>query len=243
MRLLIKFNSQQKTYYRQNQLTGLVYFLIGQSGFGSLHDLAQKNYRFFNFSQLFLADSYLSLIFSSPIEPLIEALRKVLRATEQVNLNGSILRIKEVTVLSTKIFSSVLLKTETPVVVRIPKERYKEYGLKLTKPYPYFYWRPITGKSIPFEPFIRQLEGGAYKKYKLFTGRKIEEEPIFTKFIYKKTVDLPYFKNDQKISRIGTLWEFEINPEIDKKIVEFILDVGLGELNSQGYGFMSIKQD
>jgi CRISPR-associated endoribonuclease Cas6 len=40
---------------------------------------------------------------------------------------------------------------------------------------------------------------------------------------------------------IGTLWEFVFNPNLDKKLINFILDVGLGERNSLGFGFVNLK--
>jgi CRISPR/Cas system endoribonuclease Cas6 (RAMP superfamily) len=55
-------------------------------------------------------------------------------------------------------------------------------------------------------------------------------------------VDVPYYKGDRKISRIGTIWEFELNPGLRGDFLRFIIDTGIGELNSQGYGFVNIVE-
>jgi CRISPR-associated endoribonuclease Cas6 len=240
MRILIKFKNKNKPNYRQVQLQGLVYSLIREAGFSSIHDTPQFKPRFFNFSQLFLdKDERLTFIICSPINELINSLFEVLKNNPELKINNENLIIEEVKRFTPKLKKPIILKTETPIIVRVPKEKYKYYQIKLEKEYSYFYWRPLKG--IPFEPFIKQLEDRVWKMYKLFTGQNFEEKKIFTKFFYKKTVDLPFFKGNKKFSRIGTLWEFELDSKIDDSLIKFILDTGLGELNSQGYGFVNVK--
>lgn len=240
MRVLIKFKNKEKPQFNQYQLQSLVYSLIKKAGFEKIHQLDQNQPRFFNFSQLFFDNqNQLSLIISSPIKELILNINSLFKKDLSLSLNQ-----KELFVLQSKAFEQtfkrpVFLKTETPIIVRVPKDNFSKYQLNLDKNYSYFYWRPK--KDVPFEPFIKQLEDRVWKNYKLFTGKEPKEEPIFSRFIFKKTIDLPYFKKGKKISRIGTLWEFEINHQIGDNIIRFILDTGLGELTSQGYGFVNIK--
>lgn len=240
MRVIITFDKREKINYLPHQLQGFVYFLIRKSGYSSIHDLPQKLPRFFNFSQLFINKSnYLTLIVSSPLKDLIKKIYYSLKVNDIVRIANQLIRVHELKIIDRKIDKGkvIRIRTETPIILRIPRERYSDYSLpeSLSK-FPYFYWRP--GEGIAIEPFIRQLEARVYKQYKIFTGNNIKEVPIFLSFRYIKTVDFPFFHKGQKYSRPGTLWEFELNPSLPIKLIKFIVDVGLGELNSQGYGFV-----
>lgn len=242
MRIIINFKNSKKLKYKQNQLSALIYRIIKNAGYAHIHNLPQKYPRFFSFSQLFLtANNHLSIIFSSPIKNLVLRFKDFLKKDKLLFLNKIPLTVESVKIVNYRLKYPVIIKTETPIIIRVPKEKYELYRINLDKNYKYFYWRPIEDKNIPLEPFIKQLEARIYKNYKLFTGREIKEVPVFIKYVYKKTVDFPYFKNGRKISQPGTLWEFEINPEISYNLVKFILDTGLGELTSQGYGFVNVK--
>lgn len=246
MRIIIYFKNTKKPRYKQNQLSGLVYRIIKNSGYSWIHDIPQKYPRFFSFSQLFLAKNKLALIFASPIRDLVISFKNFLNQNKLLSINKSPLLIDKIITLKYKFEKDkpIIIKTETPVIVRIPKEKFQEYGLNFEKEYKYFYWRPLKEKRIPLEPFTKQLEARIYKNFKLFTGKEdIKEIPIFIQFKYIKAIDLPIYKNNKKISQPGTLWEFTINPEVSYNLVNFILDTGLGELNSQGYGFVSLKKN
>lgn len=244
MRLVIKFEKKEKIQINQNQLQGFVYMLIKKAGYEQVHELPQKRPRFFNFSQLFLGkDNFLTFIISSPIKELIKSLKKSLKKGEIIRIGNEFLKVLKLNSFEINPKNLVVLKTETPIIVRIPKEKYRDYGLlSEILQYPYFYWRPKRGVS--FEPFVKQLEARIYRQYKIFTGRtNIKELPIFYSFRYIKTLDVPFFKNGKKISRPGTMWEFTLNPALNKKLIKFIIDTGLGELTSQGYGFVNIKNE
>lgn len=247
MRLTIKFNKKEKIKYVQQQLQGLVYLLLSKSGYSSIHDLSQKLPRFFNFSQLFLGkDGYLTLVISSPINDLIKSLFKSINKKEIFRIANDFLEILGVNFYDYHFLINkqiIKIKTETPIIVRIPREKYDDYSLPQNfSKYPYFYWRPL--KDVPLEPFVKQLEARIYKEYKLFTGKtNVKELPIFYNFRYIKTLDVPFFEKGKKISRPGTIWEFTLNPALNKKMIKFIIDTGLGELNSQGYGFVNIVNE
>ncbi len=242
MRIIVNFKNNKKIDYKQNQLGALIYRTIKNTEYAYLHDLPQKYPRFFSFSSLFLTNNHLSILFSSPIEDLVLKFKEILEKNKVLFLNKIPLIVENVKIINYRFKHPIIIKTETPIIIRVPKEKYGLYGINLDKNYKYFYWRPIKNKNIPLEPFIKQLEARIYKNYKLFTGKEVIEIPIFIKYAYKKTIDLPFFKNGKKVSQPGTLWEFEINPKINYNLLKFILDTGLGELTSQGYGFISLKK-
>lgn len=242
--LKLEDNDKGIIYPTQDQLQGFAYFLIKQAGFEKLHNLPQNLPRFFNFSQIFggkKKDDNFYFIFSTPLNPLIDKILTLKLLDKEVRVGQNLFVVEKVKMIKYKLREPFRLVAETPIIVRVPANRFKDYGLELDKKYKWFYWRPLMGKNVPFRPFINQLESRVYKLFKLFKGLgKIEERPIFSKFLFKKSIDLPYFKNGHKLSRIGTLWEFEIFPKADKELIYFILDTGLGELTSQGYGFVNL---
>ncbi|PWU81387.1 MAG: hypothetical protein DLM72_07110 [Candidatus Nitrosopolaris wilkensis] len=40
---------------------------------------------------------------------------------------------------------------------------------------------------------------------------------------------------------MGSVWEFGFEGWQDSKLIQFVLDSGLGERNSLGFGYMNIK--
>lgn len=249
MRILIKFKECELIDYRQNHLQGLVYNLLRLAGFGDVHKLPGRYPRFFNFSQLFLSkDKKLTLIISSPIRDLILSIGDVLKVKDEFYIYDKIIQVEGYKVFEPRLDVPIFVRTETPVIVRIPRSKYELYGLRISPEIPYFYWRP--GKyDAPFGPFVIQLEANLYRKYRLYLARnrgfgssgerfKVEM-PVFMGFKYIKTVDVPYYRGSVKISRPGTIWEFELNHKLPDKFLRFIIDIGVGELNGQGYGFLN----
>ena len=88
------------------------------------------------------------------------------------------------------------------------------------------------------------MESNLFKKYNLFHNTKTEEFPIFEKFIFKKSVVNHVIKNGREHRVFGSLWEFNFNylSNEQRKILNFGLDAGFGELNSLGFGFMNLKR-
>jgi CRISPR-associated endoribonuclease Cas6 len=110
-------------------------------------------------------------------------------------------------------FSEFSLVSGTPIVARIPRYRYEEYGIKPKKDYEYAYWR----KEYAPTAFLRQVEENLAKKYTQYTGEQAETAPIFDKIRFKKQVAVPLRMNGQESTVIGTLWEFYLQPLDDEK--------------------------
>lgn len=110
MRLIIKFEKQEKIKIKQNQLQGFVYRLIKKAGFEDIHDSAQNLPRFFNFSQLFLGkDNFLTLIISSPRENLIKNLKHSVKKGEIIRLGDIFLPVKEIKIFTLNLVSNELV--------------------------------------------------------------------------------------------------------------------------------------
>jgi CRISPR-associated endoribonuclease Cas6 len=72
---------------------------------------------------------------------------------------------------------------------------------------------------------------------------------LFLRMMYtlKKQIAIPLIIKQGKFNDviIGTTWEFTLphmaDSQKETEIIKFILDCGLGERNSLGFGFMNIK--
>ncbi|MEM3191332.1 MAG: CRISPR-associated endoribonuclease Cas6 [Candidatus Parvarchaeota archaeon] len=146
--------------------------------------------------------------------------------------------------------SPFTLITGTPIIIRIPREKYKAYGIDPKGRYDYVYWR----SDHPIDLFISQLENNLRKKYAEYFGfgndntaglnvNGMERPPfLFQKFKFKKQVStrVPMKGFDQVV--IGTVWEFGFEADVNRDMIQFALDVGLGERNSLGFGFLNLNK-
>jgi len=159
----------------------------------------------------------------------------------EIKIGGMAFRLEKSKTVETGIpegFGEFTLDSGTPIVVRIPRYRLKEYGITPSRDYDYVYWR----KEHTPTPFIKQLEENLIKKYGEYSGRETDESPIFEKVRFLKQVAVPLHMNQRETTVIGALWEFLLRALDDRKrdMLQFALDAGFGEMNSLGFGFMNL---
>jgi len=253
MRLLVKLKPKIKigpffSYYLQIQ--GLIYNFLKDTEFKKIHD--SKLYKFFCFSNIFpeknshsdnSKKSFYNLIISSPNKGFLKVLAQNFIKREEIKIGETIFTLKEIKFFNLPIKKrkkSLKIISTSPIIIRIPKKRYQEYGISSKTSYPSLYWR----SEYPLEAFIRQLEANIFKKYKEYYQKEIEEFPIFQKFLFKKSVSIPLELHHQKVNFIGSLWEFHFDflDEKTKEILEFAIDCGFGEKNSMGFGFVNLEK-
>jgi CRISPR-associated endoribonuclease Cas6 len=157
---------------------------------------------------------------------------------ERVNVGDMSFRVESVSVLEPRVGRSCVLAAGTPIVVRVPRANYAKYGIKPPKDYAYVYWR----KQYPFDAFIRQLEDNLFKKYNRFYNASVEAFPVFEQFVFQKQVCNHVIIKGREVRVFGSVWRFAFSylSEEKRRIIEFGLDVGFGELNSLGFGFMNL---
>lgn len=261
MRLLIRLRSLENSKYEMQyhyHLQGFIYNMLKDSKYSYLHD--EEGYKFFCFSNIFPAydlkqgDSR-TLIISSPNEDFIEYLSVSLGHSYKEPVSIAIGSMKfeiygiEKFHPQIPMKSSFTLITGTPIIIRIRKEKYEEFGDKLNTQYDEVYWR----SDHPFILFIKQIESNLSKKYYEYAhlrGLNTKNEinhlpdsgtPFIQKFRFKKQISTRVYMKGGYHTVIGTLWEFVFNPSIThKQLIQFGLDSGLGERNSLGFGFMNM---
>ncbi|MEM3829443.1 MAG: CRISPR-associated endoribonuclease Cas6, partial [Conexivisphaerales archaeon] len=208
------------------------------SFFGDLHNKPGSKY--FCFSNIFpigniKKDSEVNLIISSPVSELIDVLKKRISSNSKINIGEYSFELLSLKKMELNLGSRIDLITATPIVIRIPKHRYKEYKIRSKRPYEY--WK----KTMPMNIFIDRVETNFIKKYNSFFGINMEKIKLFEKYEFKKEVSVIVKQTTGGSVIVGSLWKFStVFIEKDKlPIFKFLIDTGLGEMNSEGFGFLN----
>lgn len=244
MKLLALGDSPYEMQYHHH-LQGFIYSLLKGTRFHHIHD--KKGYKFFCFSNIFpigeiKREGVRNLLISSPDEAFIrvihERLLKISDNAVRERIGALEFRVLDVSIVPEREFNGFIsLINGTPIVVRIQKERYDEYGLNPPKPYPYLYWR----STYPLEVFIKQLEDNLRKKYAEFFNSDVPKEPIFQRITFLKQVSNKVIINREAHVVIGSVWKFGFDglDSWKEDLIRFGIDAGFGEMNSMGFGFVN----
>ncbi|MGC9123561.1 MAG: CRISPR-associated endoribonuclease Cas6 [Thermoplasmata archaeon] len=232
MRLIIEFEPTSEfsyDYINKHSIQGLIYYLLKNTSFDNLH--STNKFKYFTFSDIFPVSDFKPgqtkiLIFSSPSNELVNTLYNSLLKYNMVrikNLNFKIKNVKKIKLNLTNKFIS-----GSPIVL------YKD-----NKSNEYFSFEKHNNLKF----FLERLQDNAIKKYISYTGDSLAlNEPLFDKMIFKKEVVVKEVKGGKEFIIIGSVWrlleKFYI-PNSLYSFYEFIMDCGLGEKNSMGYGFIN----
>jgi len=80
------------------------------------------------------------------------------------------------------------------------------------------------------------------KKHNAFYGASVESLPLFEEFVFQKQVCNHMIVKGREVRVFGSLWRFiftYLSGE-RRRIIQFGLDAGFGELNSLGIGFINL---
>jgi CRISPR-associated endoribonuclease Cas6 len=139
-------------------------------------------------------------------------------------------------------FREFTLTSGTPIIVRIPRYRYEEYGIEPKKNYEYAYWR----EEYPLSAFIRQLGENLNRKFADYTGESCGSVQLIPDMglELRRQVAVPLTTQARTTTLIGTLWSFRFSRAFGfaRRVIGFGLDSGFGEMNSLGFGFMNLMQ-
>jgi CRISPR-associated endoribonuclease Cas6 len=266
MRLIVKLrvsetssNEMQYHYHLQ----GFLYSMLRESKYHFIHD--KEGFKFFCFSNIFPVTKDIrkgelrTVLVSSPstefIDHLYERLQQKLNTATEIKIGVMRFLIDCVDKFSINLdsHSSVTLITGTPIILRIPRDKYSSFDNLSKNQYQYVYWRI----GHPIQSFISQIQNNLLKKYSdyheltnlMITGQEkilphFQEDGflLFQKWKFKKQISTRVRIRGFDQIVIGTLWEMNFNIDSsNNNIVKFALDCGLGERNSLGFGFMNIK--
>ena len=235
MRLMLTFRPQEefpKSEINRHMVRAMIYSLLIGTPYEEVHD--RRTFKFFCFSDIFPVGDFSPeeekhLIISSPDEAFIETLHDRI-----LNVNGLHLRTHMLDVVSVKVFRlrpGKTFITGSPVVVRTLEGGYFTFLHR-----------------GDFEYFLRRLTLNAVHKYEAFTGERFElDGPLFTRMVprVRKNGFVDIFERvrikDRTFTIAGSAWKLLEVPlnESNREFYSFIMEAGIGELNSMGYGFLN----
>jgi len=263
MRLLFKLVPMESHPYMNDyhyNLQAAIYSLIRDGGLPEVHE--KRGYKFFCFSNIFPFGDFKrgvekDLLVSSPDYAILESIERAASAKVRSGRPLVMGELQFVIADVSKPFRisfegpEVTVRSATPIVMRIPKAKFEEYGITPKLDYDYVYWR----ESISFEAFIKQLRDNIAKKVKEYLqGQKINstkqvpysnEEtllPAVVSYKFIRSVAKPITLKGRRQIIIGSIWDITLLAESADQMgtLEIALDSGLGERNSLGFGFMNV---
>jgi len=228
MRLKITLTPRDNLLYTEIQqyfVQGLIWNLTKNSEFSKYHDLAK--FKYFCFSEIFPPNNFKEgeekiFFISSPDRVFIKFIYSKLKEMDEIKLGQYSFDFKV-----SKLFSLKFKKrwiTGSPIVLQVGRN---------------VYW---SKKYHSLDLFLKRLKENAIKKYSAFYNEYLNfQEEIFDFMTLKKQIAIHLRKDCREARIIGTKWMLEKRhyPKELRKFYKFILDCGLGEKNSIGFGFVN----
>ena len=231
MRVLIKFYPSTFDNYRFNKydLQGMIYSTLLTGGVNDLHN--GNNFRFFTFSDIFPQDFIqknilYNIIISSPDIKTIDTIFNVMNKENHFYLSNIKFNVAEVK----KFDLPVPLKfiSGSPVVLYKDNDQNRYFSIK-------------RQDSISF--LLRRIKENAVKKFNAFFNEEINiNHLIFDRLKFHKEVSLLLKKRNVEFNIIGSVWYSLDLAKLNRreiKFYKFIMDAGIGEKNSLGFGFLN----
>lgn len=189
-----------------------------------------------------------TLLVASPEEELLANVAADLLADRELNIGEMPFHVDDVTSLSPDVGepgTSGTIETGTGVLIRIPPWRFDEYGIDNEHDEAAF-WRP----KHTVEPFTNQLEANLDKKHGLYCpdylpGPSEVNGDLFDGYELIKTFAIPVTPTTGvEETWILSKWRFDYTVRDDdhRRHLNLALDVGVGERNSLGFGFINIEE-
>ena len=230
MRLMLKFKPEKKSEYdsiNKYTIQGFIYSLLRETAFSNYHEI--NGFKYFSYSNIFPISSFQigkqkNLIISSPKEGFIRALERSLNNKDYFYLGKQHMVLDKVSLFQPKLERRFI--TSTPIVLYEESHKNRYYSLKNTN---------------EFSFFLERLKDNALKKYNAYYDLNYYfEGNLFDRFEFDREVAVRVKKLDKMFLVIGTLWKnLEKFNMDDKKFYKFIMDCGLGEKNSLGFGMIN----
>ncbi|MDD3160137.1 MAG: CRISPR-associated endoribonuclease Cas6 [Candidatus ainarchaeum sp.] len=251
MRLILNLKSNATTVQNiennskfYTSVNGWIYNKLKDTEYSNLHDL--NNFKLFCFSNLFpiknqkiIQNEFYKLIISSPDEMFMVSLISKIDLNEKINLGE---------------YSFELIGKKPIGKINLDEIDYFESMNLINLNSPIKESDKLVSKAITYESdsekFVKQLSSNLFKKYKQFKG-EIEQIDLFKGVIIEpasdeKAIKLNFIenKNNNYFNVIGKRYKFKFEKlnENQKKVFELCYDLGFGERNTFGFGFMNSKK-
>ncbi|WP_460919106.1 CRISPR-associated endoribonuclease Cas6 [Salinarchaeum chitinilyticum] len=189
-----------------------------------------------------------TLIVASPHEGLLAKFAHDLQDDRELNIGEMPFNVDDLSMLDPDVGepgTSGTIETGTGLLVRIPPWRCEEYGIEPEGDSATF-WQPEHGMA----PLRNQLESNLDKKHGVFApeyepGPSETSGDLFDSYELIKTFALPLeVTQGQEMTYVLSKWRFgyTVRDDLHRQHLNLALDVGLGERNSLGLGFVNVTE-
>ncbi len=232
MRVLLKLKPQRYAPFNKigkHTIQGMLYANLIGTKYEYLHE--KKGFKFFTFSDIFPAKDFYpgkiyNLIVSSPDAGLIRTWYNRFEKERYIYLSDVPFKISQVRIFNVPLKRSMV--TGSPIVL------YEDSNKNI-----YFSFR--RSNNISF--FLSRLKDNALKKFNAYYDDEFQfDEEIFDRFSLKKEVAVKVTIEKDSFDIIGSVWYLLGKGYIEsghEKFYKFVMDCGLGEKNSLGFGMVN----
>lgn len=252
MRVLARLRARADAAYDNtyhNKLRGRLWGALEGTDYDELHD--EQRPKPFTYSNPFPPGEMRegderTLLVASPDEELLAHVAADLQDDPELNIGEMPFTVEDFSAISPDVGepgTSGTIDTGTGVLVRIPPWRFEEYGMDVDHDEAEF-WRP----EHTMEPFRNQIEANLDKKHDLYCpdylpGPSDVDGDLFDGYELIKTFAIPVTPTTgERETWVLSKWKFDYTVRDDdhRRHLNLALDVGLGERNSLGFGFVNI---
>jgi CRISPR-associated endoribonuclease Cas6 len=252
MRILINLSARADTAYDNSyhhKLRGRIWRALEDTEYDEIHDTDQP--KPVTYSNPFPPGDMRegderTLLVASPDEELLAHVAADLKDDRELNIGEMPFTVESLSSLSPDVGepgTSGTLESGTGVLVRIPPWRFDEYGIDIDHDQAEF-WRP----EHTMEPFINQVEANLDKKHGLYCpdylpGPSDVDGDLFDGYELIKTFALPVTPTQgERETWVLSKWrlDYTVRDDDHRRHLNLALDVGVGERNSLGFGFVNI---
>ncbi|WP_297069451.1 CRISPR-associated endoribonuclease Cas6 [Thermococcus sp.] len=233
MRLGLSFEPGNDGFHQPNKhaVQGFIYSMLRDTKYEERHD--EPHFKFFTFSDFFRdRRGRITFMVSSPEKGFISALYHNLKGRDHIYIGKHQLKIIEAKKFNVPLRNR--LQTGSPVVVYRNSKKNEYFKLHA---------------HLDLRFFLERLRENAEKKYNAFYDDGfILDRPLFDKLIPKVRkndkidVYVKVVKGGVSFPVIGSNWELLEREHIkasERKFYRFLMEAGLGEKNSLGFGFLN----
>ncbi len=231
MRVSIKFFPSTFSNYNFNKydVQGMIYSTLLTGGITDMHK--GNNFRFFTFSDIFPLNSIqkntlYNMIISSPDITTIDTIFNVMSKENYFYLADIKFKVAEIKKFDLPVPQKFI--SGSPVVLYINNKENRYFSIK---------------RQDPITFFLRRIKENAVRKFNAFFNEDINiNHLIFDRLKFHKEVSLLLKKRNVEFNIIGSMWYSLDLAKLNRreaKFYKFIMDTGIGEKNSLGFGFLN----
>ena len=232
MRLVVTLEPRQAAaegLVTKHAVQGYIYAALRSTPYDAIHD--KRQFKYFCFSDLFPIGDFVegerkTLIVSSPDPAFIDLLARALEAQVDGHVGGVRVCLAGVKVAKPPLSREFI--TGSPVVLYKDNKANQYFSLQ-------------KDKDMQF--FLKRIKENALKKFNsYYQGELAIEGDLFDRLVFRKEVVVHDSKEGVPFVFIGSTWSLlakDFMPRHLREFYAFLMDCGLGEKNSLGFGFLN----